>query len=455
MATSLHDLLDRDIEPAPEMTPDDALVVAVRLHRLGQRAAAMELYQRILAVVPDQPDALHFLGIGHHQAGDQAQALACIERAMQLHPDHADMHLNHGNILLELGRFDEATAAYRRAAELGWQHAALHNNLGVLHRSADRPHEAEQAYLQALAVDPDYVDAHTNLANLYAAQGRIEDAMRHGSLALVLQPQHPRARQVVALAYHTLGRADEAAAIYRQWLDEEPDNPQPRHYLAACTGVGVPVRAADAYVEAVFDGFANSFDAKLGALTYRAPQLLGQMVQQRCGAPTRTLDVLDAGCGTGLCAPHLAHHARRLDGVDLSGQMLEKARQRGGYDALHKAELTAFLRAHPAGYDLVASADTLCYFGALDEVVLAAAQALRDGGQLLFTVEASPDTAPGSCTLHPHGRYSHRRDHVQRVLEAAGLHHIEIHAAHLRLEGGKPVEGWVVAARRPAQEVQP
>src|SRR5215471_10583944 len=64
-----------------------------------------------------------------------------------------------------------------------------------------------------------------------------------------------------------------AAQIYRAWLEEEPDNPIARHYLIACTGTDVPARASDAFVEAVFDRFAASFDSRLEGLLYRAPEL--------------------------------------------------------------------------------------------------------------------------------------------------------------------------------------
>ncbi|MCX4239251.1 class I SAM-dependent DNA methyltransferase [Paraliomyxa miuraensis] len=64
----------------------------------------------------------------------------------------------------------------------------------------------------------------------------------------------------------------------------------------------------------------------------------------------RDLDVLDAGCGTGLCAPLLRPLARTLVGVDLSGKMLDQARRRGGYDELIEAELTEMLDAHAARY---------------------------------------------------------------------------------------------------------
>ena len=102
---------------------------------------------------------------------------------------------------------------------------------------------------------------------------------------------------------------------------------------------------------------------------------------------SKSLDVLDAGCGTGLCGPLIAPYARRLVGVDLSARMLAQARARNVYDELFKGELTAYLRDSAGAFDVIVSADTLVYFGPLEDVVAAAADALRPGGRLIFTVE--------------------------------------------------------------------
>ena len=48
--------------------------------------------------------------------------------------------------------------------------------------------------------------------------------------------------------------------------------------------------------------------------------------------------------------------------------MIEKARARQVYDDLIVAELTAYLQSAAGSYDLIASADTLVYFGDLRPV---------------------------------------------------------------------------------------
>src|SRR5262249_11266390 len=223
-----------------------------------------------------------------------------------------------------------------------------------------------------------------------------------------------------------------------------------RHMLAACSGKDVPSRASDEFVELTFDSFAASFDAKLAKLQYRAPALVAAVLEEPGGEPNRIYDVLDAGCGTRLCGPLGAPYARRLVGVDLARRMIGHAKERKVYDSLVKGELTTFLKEVSAKYDLIISADTLVYFGPLEEVAAAAARALRPGGRLVFTVEELTDPAPGAeYTISPHGRYSHPREYVERVLSSVHLQP-EIAGGELRLEAGYPVPGLVVKATKPA-----
>ncbi|WP_083745741.1 tetratricopeptide repeat protein [Variovorax sp. KK3] len=442
---------DHEAQPAEAVQPlslGDALELAVRLHRAGKLDDAEKLYGYIIAAAPDYADALHFMGVLVHMRGRSDEALGLIRRSVALNASVPDWYNNLGNVLLETGQVDEAADAYAQANALAPERPDVANNLGVLRRQQNRLPEAEAFYRRAIALDPGYADAFTNLGRLLTGQERHEEALIAYCEALVVNPRFVKARHALGMAYQMLGRLDQATQVYRDWLAEEPGHPEALHHLAACTGEAVPERAPDAYVEAVFDDFANSFDAKLAMLDYRAPALVGDVVAQCMGEPRRELDVLDAGCGTGLCGPLLAPFARRLEGIDLSERMLGKAQQREVYDALVKAELTAFLVQAPTAYDLIVSADTLCYFGELRPVCEAAARSLRPAGVLIFTLEASSGEDAQDFRLHPHGRYSHREDYLRRVLAGAGLSLEAMQQAQLRMENARPVEGWVVSCKK-------
>lgn len=436
-----------------ELSLTDALRMAIEMQRERLFDGAETLYRRVLAVVPEQPDALHFLGMLLHQRGRSDEGIAHIERALAAEPAYVGAYNNLGNIHASRGEIGNALLAYQRALALtpadSAEAADLHNNLGALHKVQRRWAAAQSHYEQALAIDPRHVNAHNNLGLLHAARGDLASAIRCYCQAIELMPGNSEGRKLLGITYYTVGKIAEAAEVFRQWLADEPDHPVARHMYASCSGIHTPERAADNYVEYTFDRFAASFEQQLNErLHYQAPQLCAALLQRRLPAPAAELVVLDAGCGTGLCGPLVAPWARTLAGVDLSRGMLDQAQTKGVYQDLYKAELTEFLRLSPDQWDVILSADTLCYFGDLHAVIGAAGRSLRPGGTLVFTVEALPDALDRPFRLEPHGRYAHASGHLRAVVEQAGLGLLDLDAVVLREEGGQPVHGWLVAARR-------
>jgi predicted TPR repeat methyltransferase len=429
-----------------ELTLEEAVSFAILLQKNEQFVEAQEVYRRVLETAPDHPRALHYAGVLAHQQGRNGEALALIERSLALVPDQADWYSNLGVVLQSHARLERAIDSYRRAIAIDPSHANAHNNLGVLLRATGQPVEAEAAYRIAIRLNPEHIDAYTNLGILLNGLKRTEEAAACYCRVITLRPKHREARKLLALAHCTLGEVGKAAKILEEWLEEEPENPIAQHMLASCTGRDVPDRASNAFIEATFDSFASSFESKLERLSYRAPALIGAMLEDFGVERSHHLDVLDAGCGTGLCGAIVAPFARRLVGVDLSEGMLAHAKDKNVYHALTKAELTEYLRDHSEAFDLIVSADTLVYFGDLTGVIAALAGALRPNGLVVFTLEhAVADSVDYRLELH--GRYSHARAHVERLLTLSGLQS-KIIQAELRTEAGAPVPGLVIRAAK-------
>ncbi|MBI5017337.1 MAG: tetratricopeptide repeat protein [Deltaproteobacteria bacterium] len=444
---------DREHEPAQErdVTIPEAIGLAIALHREGRQGEAERIYRAVLEAAPEHPDALNFLGVLSHQQGRSAEAERLLRSAVEQAPDHPDALNNLGNVLEGTGNLREAEAAYRRVLELNPAHHGAQNNLGVVLKAQGRLEEAVATLTTAAAQRPEAFDAHLNLGNALRRLGRIREAVDAHLRAIALKPELTDSPKLRIYALHAAGRTVDALKRLDEWLAAEPDNPMAAHLRAAVSGEGVPERASDRFVRETFDGFAPHFDELLANLRYRAPELVAEVVAEALAPPAADRDVADLGCGTGLCGPFLRPYARRLTGVDLSSGMVARAEARGIYDELATAELTEFLAGRPEAYDLLASADTLCYFGALEAVFAAAAAALRPRGLFAFTLEraASGEEGKGFVLQH-HGRYRHGESYVRSRLAAAGLETRSVCTAALRTEAGAPVEGLVVLAARPS-----
>lgn len=275
-------------------------------------------------------------------------------------------------------------------------------------------------------------------------QRELADELARQQRALAGQPESELLLRSVARLQLRLERRADALITYRQLLRLLPDHPEARHMAAILAGT-TPEQADAAYVARLFDAFADNFDRTLTHwLEYRAPQLVAEAARAAL-AGTQARVALDLGCGTGLLGPEIRPYVARLDGIDLSPRMVEKAAARKLYDHLEVAEIVAYLGPRTGRYDLLLAADVLAYFGRLDEVFIAAHAALLPGGLFVATVEQH---AGAGFVGGKSGRFAHGDAYLRQQAEAAGFTLLSLAQAALRQEDGKPVNGLVFALRR-------
>lgn len=468
-----------------EVSPDEALEIGLRFLRTGKTKAASQVFDQILEEFPEHADTWHFRGLMFAQKGevetakdmvrrsldlapgnaaawnnlgnlcfqskDPQGAYRAYQRCLELQPDFPDALTNIGFLLRNVGELDEAAALYRRALEVRPDYPEALNNLGTILLVEGKTDEAIALLRRAVELEPMFGDAYTNLGEALDRIGAAEEAAQCFWKSIALNQGNKTARKLMVYALIESGQRDKAVACAREWLALDPNDPDARHHYAAVTGEDVPERASDAYVSVVFDRYAATFDKSLASLKYQAPDLVAAALAADRGAPAASLDILDAGCGTGLCAPLVAGFTRAIDGMDLSRGMLERAAQRRLYRSLDLLEITAGMHARSGAYDVVISADTFCYFGDLTALLAACAATLKPGGTLIFSVEALPDDWPTPFRINQgNGRYAHTRAHVATAAAAAGLTLSATTRANLRMEGGKPVVGDVHTLRKAA-----
>jgi predicted TPR repeat methyltransferase len=391
---------------------NDVLRNAMLAHRAGRLAEAEAGYHEVLRRRPDEPRVLYFLGLLQFHRGDREGGIERVLHSLRGDPGNARSWNDLGGMFVASGRTADAKQAYRRAAEVAPGSADGYYNLGICLRDENDFDGAVWSLREAIAREADYSRA-------YEALG--------------------------ALLYQ-LGRDSAAAKVYADWSAREPSNAKATHMAAAMSGQNAPSRASNEYVRQLFDASAEGFDAALERLDYHAPSAVAKALSQRAHGKLPT--VLDAGCGTGLCGPLIRALCAHLVGVDLSPKMVERARARECYDELVEAELTVFLHRRPGVFDAVVSADTLVYFGALEQVFAAANESLRDAGWLVFTLEALDPNATDDYTLEVHGRYVHREAYLRKALAAANFHVDALTPDTFRKERDQNVPGFLVVARR-------
>jgi predicted TPR repeat methyltransferase len=244
--------------------------------------------------------------------------------------------------------------------------------------------------------------------------------------------------------HEAAGQMDQAAQAWRMSLQLDPvDRPGAALKLALIGAAPSLTAPPSAFVEALFDQYAPSFDVSLvDKLGYRVPDLLLAAIRAQA---VRFRRAVDLGCGTGLMGERLRPLVGELAGYDISAAMLRKAADKKVYDRLEKADLQT-LDGAGINADLVTAADVLMYIGALERIVATARDMLAEDGLLAFSVEAHD--GPEDFVLRASRRYAHAQAYVERLLGDVGFSLLSLERQVIRQDRNAPIEGLVIVARR-------
>jgi predicted TPR repeat methyltransferase len=436
------------LKAALALAPQEAALwndLAGAFYRAGQQEEARAAQRTSLDLNPAQPQAWLLLASVESNLGEDAAAESDYLTALRLDPHLAEAAFGLGLICFQRRRFAESVKWLRRSIADGGRDMGLYVCLGQALFLLGDFGEAVIALETAVR----FPECDGGVIEKLAQLRLIETCVRADADAAVaayreIAGTHARDADAVTLtAFQFLSGFGyrEAAIKLGDWrLARNPDDAMQTYLLAALRSESL-ARAPDNYLVAYFDEFADTFESKLvDALNYRVPEKLHAMLAK---GGRRFANVLDLGCGTGLCAPFLHQLGDRLTGVDLSRRMLEKASARALYNDLIEAEAGDFLDHSTDLFDLVVAADFIPYFGDLAGLFEKVARVLKPGGLLAFNAE----TAERDFCILPSGRFAHATSYIDAAA-AVNFTRIDLQHTMIRLEAAKPVDGVLVVLRR-------
>jgi len=195
---------------------------ALTLHQQGDLARAERGYSDILAQWPEQPDALHFLGIVYMQKQNFAEAAAFIGRSVAVNPANIGAWFNHGLSLLNLQEFNGAIKSFDKVIQLQPDNPDAHNNRAIAMRALGHHEEALAGYDKALALQPQSPETLNNRGVTLTDLARYAEAAESCARAIAMKADYTAAYNNQGNALRMLQRHGEAITSFEHAIALNP-----------------------------------------------------------------------------------------------------------------------------------------------------------------------------------------------------------------------------------------
>ena len=406
----LHSFISLNSEVAMELTLEQALQKGIEAHKAGRVQEADRYYTAILKAQPKHPDANHNMGVLAVGVGKVEEGLPFFKTALEANPSTVQFWLSYIDALIKLDRIADAKAVFDQAKSKG----AKGDNFNKLEERLDALTTAPSKTIIEKEQDPPQ-DQLQSLVNLYS-QGKLKEALKKSRKLLVKFPNSTLLYNIIGAVSQDLGMLNEALEAYKKALSRDPN------YAEVYYNMGITLqkqgRFEDAqevyksclhqawlwtsnshvitlagnttetapreYVENLFDDYAIKFDSSLvNKLEYNIPKLIKNILIK--SNHNRSLgSVLDLGCGTGLLGSEIKTLCSRIEGIDLSNNMLMLAKQKNVYDKLSHFDIVEYLSSMPLEFDYYIALDVFIYVGDLAQIFHLIKSRNKRSGKLVF-----------------------------------------------------------------------
>jgi predicted TPR repeat methyltransferase len=401
--------------------------------------AAIQSYYTAIDSQPNYVDAYYNLGLALIKAKRFSEAMNTYQSLLELAPEHLGSRFQLGRLFMQQNKYQEAIDQLSIIENEHPLHFETQSNLATSFLKLGWLSQAKTHYLKALNVKPEDVQVLFNLGVIATRTGSIADAIEFYTRALNQDANIYEAHNNVGVAFLSVKNREKALQHFREALRIQPDNKSLQHTINILTHDKNLSSSPPEYIRSLFNSYADHYDAHITqALKYDVPKQLFAAVNHYADVKKAHWNILDLGCGTGLCGELFQGKNNTLTGVDIAEQMLEIVAQKNLYQGLIHADIPDFLKDKHDVYDLVIAGDVLVYFGDLGELFADIYQALHHDGLFVFNAEIGSDK---DYSMTESGRFAHSKSYLDNLIQQTQFKTLDYQIIHLRTQNGVPVEG--------------
>jgi predicted TPR repeat methyltransferase len=347
-----------------------------------------------------------------------------------------------GTRYANLGQLDTAISYYEKALSIKSDYAEAHYNLGFTLQRLGQLDAAVRSYKKVVAIKPEYAKSHNNkiLSVIYFfTNGHIPDAIDTLEALIKNNPNDALLFNMSGGCYASLGQLDMSIKNYEKALAIKPDYAVPQHMLNSLIGY-TSKEPPKEYIKNLFDDFAERFDDSLvEGLQYKLPFLIKDLILKLHTTKSKFEKVIDLGCGTGLSGKGLRDVSNNLTGIDISENMLAKARELDIYDSLIVGDIVDTMSSSQEKYDLFIALDVLIYIGDVESIFNTVRNCCNKNAFFIFSVETQEEDG---YSLLKSARYAHSENYILNIT-SDGFKVVDSQDVRLRKEGSSWIDGKI------------
>ncbi|MCQ2913978.1 MAG: methyltransferase domain-containing protein [Alphaproteobacteria bacterium] len=412
---------------------------------------AIEEYKKAIELDSDYALPYNNLAGVYYELNDVENGFENAKKATEKDINSWTAWLHLGNFTYLKNDYNKAIEYYdialSRAADDDSKNIILSNKASSL-LELEKIDEAEEIFIDLEEINPNQPDILLALAQIAEKRNQYEQASLTYLRLLKVQNDPVNHISLGNCLYCMMMENIDISNILSLWLEGFPDNAQALHTKKTFENLKSEkreqgLRASKEYVKELFDAFAESFDGVLKELEYKAPYEIAKAAMPYLNKKTT---VLDLGCGTGLCGREILkiQKPKKLIGIDLSSNMIEKAKKFNVYDDFVIGDITSFkLRKK---FDLITSADVMTYIGDLKDVFKNAYNHLNKGGIFIFSTSTTENNSD-SFEMEMSGRFTHGINYIKSLAKNL-FEIIDIKRVILRKENNKEVLGVIAVYKK-------